>query len=297
MHSTERKADMAKSRGLGKGLDSLFEDNFSQNESKEGVSTLRISMVEPNPLQPRKDIDSEKLSELADSIGKYGVIQPIVVRPENNGYYQIIAGERRWRAAKVAGLSEIPVVIKEIGDRETAELALVENLMRSDLNPIEEALGYKSLMERFGLSQEKTAEAVGKSRSAVANSLRLLSLCDEVLEFVKEGKLSAGHAKVLAGVKDEKRQKEIANLAIARDLSVRQTEMLSASKPREKKAPTDKVDYIKVLEKRVTKASGRSVKIKQGKKTGRIEITYTDNNDLEDILKKLCGKTFFDDNL
>ena len=162
---------MAKSRGLGKGLDSLFEDNFSQSEREEGVSTLRISMVEPNPLQPRKEIDAEKLSELADSIGKYGVIQPIVVRPENNGYYQIIAGERRWRAAKAAGLTEIPVVIKEIGDRETAELALVENLLRSDLNPIEEALGYKSLMERFGLSQEKVAESVGKSRSSVANSL------------------------------------------------------------------------------------------------------------------------------
>lgn len=288
---------MAKSRGLGKGLDSLFEDNFSQNEREESVSTLRVSMVEPNPLQPRKDIDSEKLSELADSIAKYGVIQPIVVRPENNGYYQIIAGERRWRAAKAAGLTEIPVVIKEIGDRETAELALVENLMRSDLNPIEEALGYKSLMDRFGLSQEKAAEAVGKSRSTVANALRLLSLEDGVLELVREGKLSAGHAKVLAGVKDLKRQREIAQTVVARDLSVRQTEMLAASKPHEKKAPTDKVDYIKVLEKRVTKASGRSVKIKQGKKTGRIEITYTDNNDLEDILKKLCGKTFFDDNL
>ncbi len=288
---------MAKSRGLGKGLDSLFEDNFSQSEREEGVSTLRISMVEPNPLQPRKDIDSEKLAELADSIGKYGVIQPIVVRPENNGYYQIIAGERRWRAAKAAGLTEIPVVIKEIGDRETAELALVENLMRSDLNPIEEALGYKSLMDRFGLSQEKAAESVGKSRSSVANSLRLLSLHDEVIALVKEGKLSAGHAKVLAGIKDTKRQREIAAIVVARDLSVRQTEMLAAARPAEPKAPTDKVDYIRVLEKRVAKASGRSVKIKQGKKTGRIEITYTDNNDLEDILKKLCGKTFFDDNL
>ncbi len=288
---------MAKSRGLGKGLDSLFEDNFSQSEREEGVSTLRISMVEPNPLQPRKDIDSEKLAELADSIGKYGVIQPIVVRPENNGYYQIIAGERRWRAAKAAGLTEIPVVIKEIGDRETAELALVENLMRSDLNPIEEALGYKSLMDRFGLSQEKAAESVGKSRSSVANSLRLLSLHDEVIALVKDGRLSAGHAKVLAGIKDTKRQREIAAIVVARDLSVRQTEMLAAARPAEPKAPTDKVDYIRVLEKRVAKASGRSVKIKQGKKTGRIEITYTDNNDLEDILKKLCGKTFFDDNL
>ena len=288
---------MAKSRGLGKGLDSLFEDNFSQSEREEGVSTLRISMVEPNPLQPRKDIDSEKLAELVDSIGKYGVIQPIVVRPENNGYYQIIAGERRWRAAKAAGLTEIPVVIKEIGDRETAELALVENLMRSDLNPIEEALGYKSLMDRFGLSQEKAAESVGKSRSSVANSLRLLSLHDEVIALVKDGKLSAGHAKVLAGIKDTKRQREIAAIVVARDLSVRQTEMLAAARPAEPKAPTDKVDYIRVLEKRVAKASGRSVKIKQGKKTGRIEITYTDNNDLEDILKKLCGKTFFDDNL
>lgn len=288
---------MAKSRGLGKGLDSLFEDNFSQSEREEGITALRISMVEPNPLQPRKDIDPDKLAELTESISKYGVIQPIAVRPENNGYYQIIAGERRWRAAKAAGLTEIPVVIKEIGDRETAELALVENLMRSDLNPIEEALGYKSLMDRFGLSQEKAAEAVGKSRSTVANSLRLLSLCDEVLELVREGKLSAGHAKVLAGVKDDKRQKEIASVVVARDLSVRQTEMLAASRPTEKKAPTDKVDYIRVLEKRVAKASGRSVKIKQGKKTGRIEIIYTDNNDLEDILKKLCGKTFFDDNL
>ena len=270
-------------RGLGKGLDSLFEDNFSVAEKEtESLKTLRVSMIEPNPLQPRKDIDEQKLSELAESIATHGIIQPIVVRPENNGYYQIIAGERRWRAAKAAGLHEVPVVIKEIGDRETAELALVENLMRSDLNPIEEALGYKSLMDRFELSQEKVAEAVGKSRSSIANSLRLLNLCDEVLTLVKEGKLTFGHAKVLAGVKDEKRQKDIANI------------VYSASKT---KMQTDKVDYIKVLEKRVAKASGRSVKIMQGKKVGRIEITYTDNNDLEDILKKLCGKSFFDDNL
>lgn len=286
-------------RGLGKGLDSLFEDNFSVAEKEtESLKTLRVSMIEPNPLQPRKDIDEQKLSELAESIATHGIIQPIVVRPENNGYYQIIAGERRWRAAKAAGLHEVPVVIKEIGDRETAELALVENLMRSDLNPIEEALGYKSLMDRFELSQEKVAEAVGKSRSSIANSLRLLNLCDEVLTLVKEGKLTFGHAKVLAGVKDEKRQKDIANIVYSRDLSVRQTEMLAAANPASKtKMQTDKVDYIKVLEKRVAKASGRSVKIMQGKKVGRIEITYTDNNDLEDILKKLCGKSFFDDNL
>lgn len=285
-------------RGLHKGLDSLFEDNFtSYGEKQEGVQTLRISMIEPNPLQPRRTMDEEELAELADSIGKYGLIQPIVVRPENNGYYQIIAGERRWRASKIAGLTDVPVIIKETGDKETAELALIENLMRSDLNPIDEAMGYKSLMDRFGLSQEKVAESVGKKRSSVANSLRLLSLSKEVTTLVKDGRLSSGHAKVLAGIKDEKRQTEIANIVVAKDLSVRQTEMLAAAKPKTESKPTDKVDYIKVLEKRVMRSTGRTVKIKQGKKTGKVEIVYTDNNDLEDILKKLCGKSFFEDNL
>lgn len=285
-------------RGLHKGLDSLFEDNFtSYGEKQEGVQTLRISMIEPNPLQPRRTMDEEELAELADSIGKYGLIQPIVVRPENNGYYQIIAGERRWRASKIAGLTDVPVIIKETGDKETAELALIENLMRSDLNPIDEAMGYKSLMDRFGLSQEKVAESVGKKRSSVANSLRLLSLSKEVMALVKDGRLSSGHAKVLAGIKDEKRQTEIANIVAAKDLSVRQTEMLAAAKPKTESKPTDKVDYIKVLEKRVMRSTGRTVKIKQGKKTGKVEIVYTDNNDLEDILKKLCGKSFFEDNL
>ncbi len=285
-------------RGLGKGLDSLFDDNFTSSSEKEsGVSTLRLSMIEPNPLQPRKTIDDEALAELSASISEHGILQPIVVRPENNGYYQIVAGERRWRAAKLAGLTDVPVIIKELSDKDTAELALVENLMRSDLNPIDEALGYKSLIDRFGMTQDGVAQAVGKPRSSVANALRLLSLEKEVAELVKSGALSAGHAKVLAGIKDEKKQLEIAKLAAARDLSVRQTEMLAAAKkqPEAAKKPSDKVDYIRVLERRVTRASGRTVKIKQGKKTGKIEIVYTDNNDLEDILKKLCGKAFFED--
>lgn len=286
----------SKQKGLGKGLDSLFGDNFTADteENTNGIRMMRVSLIERNPDQPRKNISSEELDALASSVLQYGVIEPLVVRPENNGYYQIIAGERRWRAAKAAGLSEVPVIVRESGDLETAELALVENLMRSDLNPMEEAMGYKSLCERFGLTQEKAAEAVGKPRSSVANALRLLSLSDEVAKLVIDGKLSAGHAKVLCGISDKAKQISIANTVVAKDLSVRQTEMLAASKPKEPAKPTDKVDYIKVLEKRATRTSGRTVKIKAVGKSRHIEIAYTDNNDLEDILKKLCGKSFFD---
>lgn len=286
----------SKQKGLGKGLDSLFGDNFTADteENTNGIRMMRVSLIEKNPDQPRKNISSEELDALASSVLQYGVIEPLVVRPENNGYYQIIAGERRWRAAKAAGLSEVPVIVRESGDLETAELALVENLMRSDLNPMEEAMGYKSLCERFGLTQEKAAEAVGKPRSSVANALRLLSLSDEVAKLVIDGKLSAGHAKVLCGISDKAKQISIANTVVAKDLSVRQTEMLAASKPKEPAKPTDKVDYIKVLEKRATRTSGRTVKIKAVGKSRHIEIAYTDNNDLEDILKKLCGKSFFD---
>lgn len=282
-------------KGLGKGLEYLFDDNFAMPEKGAGeIQTLRISLIEPNPLQPRKDIDEEALYELAESIKNYGLIQPIVVRAQNNGYYQIIAGERRWRACKIAEFSEVPVIIREAGEKETAELALIENLMRQDLDPIEEAMGYKSLMERFGHTQEAVAQSVGKSRSAVTNALRLLTLEEQVIEYVKQGKLSAGHAKVLAGVKDPRRQVSIADTVVARDLSVRQTELMAAEREIKRKEPTDKVDYVKILERRATRASGRTVKIKQGKKTGKLEIVYTDNNDLEDILKKLCGKSFFE---
>lgn len=283
---------------LGKGIDALFGDNLSLPEEHVGdVTLMRLSLIEPNPLQPRKNISEQELYELAESIKSYGMIQPIVVRPQNNGYYQIIAGERRWRAAKIAELTEVPVIVREAGEKETAELALVENLMRSDLDPIEEAMGYRALMDRFGLSQDAVSEAVGKPRSTVANSLRLLTLEDEVIEFIREGKLTTGHAKALAGVKDKKRQVSIAKTVVARDLSVRQTELLASQREHTEKQPTDHVNYVKILERRATRASGRTVKIKQGKKSGKLEISYTDNNDLEDILKKLCGKMFFEDNL
>ena len=213
-----------KKGGLGRGLESLFED--AARDVGGPVSTLPLREIEPDKDQPRKDFDEQALSELADSIARHGLLQPIAVRAAAGGAYKIIAGERRWRAARLAGLSEVPVVIKDVTDAEAMELALIENLQREDLDPVEEAMGYRQLMERCELTQEQTAQKIGKSRSAIANSLRLLNLPDDVLAFLKEGKLSTGHAKVLLGLPDAALQTKAAEAVVGQNLNVRQTEAL-----------------------------------------------------------------------
>ena len=217
---------MASNKGLGKGLGALLGDFNDVPAEKSAYQLLPIYKVEPNPDQPRQDFDEEELQALADSIEIHGVIQPLTVRETANGYYQIIAGERRWRAARAAGLSEIPAVIMEADDKKVMELALIENLQRQDLNPVEEALGYQSLMEEYGLTQEDTAKRVGKSRPAVANALRLLSLCPGVLELLRKGELTAGHARAVLTLKTEKKQLEAAKKIIALGMSVRAAETL-----------------------------------------------------------------------
>lgn len=224
-----------KKGGLGRGLESLFED--AARDVGGPVSTLPLREIEPDKDQPRKDFDEQALSELADSIARHGLLQPIAVRAAAGGAYKIIAGERRWRAARLAGLSEVPVVIKDVTDAEAMELALIENLQREDLDPVEEAMGYRQLMERCELTQEQTAQKLGKSRSAVANSLRLLNLPDDVLAFLKEGKLSTGHAKVLLGLPDAALQTKAAEAVVGQNLNVRQTEALCKKLVKPEKPP------------------------------------------------------------
>lgn len=224
-----------KKGGLGRGLESLFED--AARDVGGPVSTLPLREIEPDKDQPRKDFDEQALSELADSIARHGLLQPIAVRAAAGGAYKIIAGERRWRAARLAGLSEVPVVIKDVTDAEAMELALIENLQREDLDPVEEAMGYRQLMERCELTQEQTAQKIGKSRSTIANSLRLLNLPDDVLAFLKEGKLSTGHAKVLLGLPDAALQTKAAEAVVGQNLNVRQTEALCKKLVKPEKPP------------------------------------------------------------
>ena len=281
---------MASNKGLGKGLGALLGDFDDVPLEKSAYQKLPIYKVEPNPDQPRQDFDEEELQALADSIEIHGVIQPLTVREMNSGYYQIIAGERRWRAARIAGLSEVPVVIIEADDKKVMELALIENLQRQDLNPVEEALGYKSLMEDYGLTQEDTAKRVGKSRPAVANALRLLGLCPEVLEKLRSGELTAGHARAVLTVKGEKKQQEAAQKIIALGLSVRQAELLCKNMSREpapEKEVTLAVDYVAECEKSLSKHLGRGVKIVNGKRKGRFELEFYGQEDLQVLLDAL----------
>ena len=246
--------------------------------------------MEPNPDQPRREFDEEELTRLADSISVHGVIQPLTVREMANGYYQIIAGERRWRAARMAGLSDVPVVVIEADERKAMELALIENLQRQDLNPVEEAMGYQTLMQEYGLTQEETSERVGKSRSAVANTLRLLALTPEVLQLLKEGKITAGHARAILSLKSEKKQLEAAKKIIALALSVRQAETLCKNMNKEKPARqeiTFEVDYVAECEKSLSKHLGRGVKIVNGKKKGRFELEFYGEEDLQTLLEAL----------
>ncbi len=276
-------------KGLGIGLDALF--GVDETEESE-LQTLPITKVEPRLDQPREIFEEQSLQELADSIARYGLIQPITARRLESGYYQIIAGERRWRAARLAGLTEIPVRVIEADDRRAAELALVENLQREDLNPIEEARGYRSLIEEYGLTQEEAARSVGKSRPAITNAMRLLSLCPAVLELVEKGSLSAGHARALVPILDEKLQTAAAREVVDKGLSVRQTEQLAARlmkapKPMQPDDGVIRVDYAAEVANRLSQSLGRKVKLVDGKKIGRIELEFYGADDREALIQAL----------
>ena len=282
---------MATQKGLGRGLGALlgdFEEPISENSP---YKMLPIHRVEPNADQPRQDFDEEELQALSDSIAVHGVIQPLTVRELNSGYYQIIAGERRWRAARMAGLTEIPAVIIEADDKKAMELALIENLQRQDLNPMEEALGYQTLIRDYGLTQEEAAGRVGKSRPAVANALRLLALPTDVMEMLRSGKLTAGHARAVLTIKTEKKQLDAARKIAALGLSVRQAELLcrNMSKDQEvkEKPVTLAVDYVAECEKSLSKHLGRGVKIVNGKRKGRFELEFYGQEDLQVLLDAL----------
>ena len=279
-------------RGLGKGLGALLGDSALQTDTSD-VRTLPVSHLESCAAQPRKRFDEEALQDLADSIREHGIIQPLTVRKLSSGYYQIIAGERRWRAARLAGLSEVPVIVIEADDRKMAELALIENLQREDLNPMEEAEGYRNLIETYHMTQEEAAARVGRSRSAVANMLRLLALCPEVRELVEDGRLSGGHARALLPL-DAKKQRAAAASVLAQELSVRQTEALvkKLSRPQPEKKPAEaglSVDYAASAAQELSEAIGRSCKIVTGRKKGRLELEYYGLDDLNELLDQLSS--------
>ena len=285
----------AKKGGLGRGLDALFADNSIEEIASTSAVKLKIMDIEPNRDQPRKIFDEDALAELADSIAKHGVIQPLLVRPMPDGSYQLVAGERRWRASRMAGLTEVPVVIKELSDDEAMALALLENLQREDLNAIEEAQGIKALMDTLSLTQDEAAERVGKSRPAVANALRLLKLPDSVIALVSDGKLSPGHARALLGFKDEQDIIETADLIIEKGLTVRDVEKLVKKRNKEPKAEKPaarRASYYDEVELALTDFLGRKVKVgtKPGKESGVLEIDFFDKDDLTrlaDALKSL----------
>lgn len=297
-----------KNFGQARGLDALFRvaGSAAQSADKDSVKKLRISELEPRKEQPRRNFDDEALSQLADSIRSNGVIQPILVRKMPNGFYQIIAGERRWRASKLAGLTEVPVVVIEADDKKVSEIALIENIQREDLNPIEEAAAYRALMEDYSLTQEEVSKRIGKSRSAIANMTRLLELPEAVAEMVIEGKLSGGHARTLLALTDPNDIPRAAEAVYTRGLSVRATEALvktlnSAAAKAKREAENEivsapvRVNYGAELAKRVRDVIGRNVKITSKGNNKRIEISFSSNEDLEELLKMLCGDEFFDD--
>ena len=273
--------------GLGKGLDALFIDNTTDN----GAVTLRISEIEPNRSQPRKEFDESALADLADSIREHGVIQPLLVRPLPTGGYQLVAGERRWRASRMAGLGEVPVVIRELSDHEAMELALIENLQREDLNPMEEALGYRSLMEEYQMTQEEVAKAIGKSRPAIANSLRLLALPQQVVDLIREGKLSAGHGRALLALEEESAILEAAQTAVKKHWTVREIEKMAQSSHKKTKVSTgpDKDHYYTELELALSQVLGRQVTITSKGKNRTLSIAFFDKEDLSALVSRLCG--------
>ena len=286
---------MAKKK-LGMGMDYLFNDNSVEEEAKGNVM-LRISAIEPNKNQPRTNFDENAIITLADSVRQHGVLQPILVRPLESGNYQIVAGERRWRAARMAGLSEIPAVVKELSERETAQIALIENLQREDLNPVEEALGYRGLMDDYGMTQDEAAKVVGKSRSTIANSLRLLELADGVKEMLKNGELSAGHCKAILGIDDEKKQCEAAKEVVSKGLSVRQTEQLVAKvrealggKPKVKVVDGgyfSKPAYYSEVEISLKQSIGQKVSVSKNKDgSATVKISFANDEALSEFVKR-----------
>lgn len=275
--------------GLGKGLDTIFAEN--ETEDSNSSVMLKISEIEPNRSQPRKDFDENSLSDLAQSISQHGLLQPLLVRPLPIGGYQIVAGERRYRACRMAGLTEVPVTIRELSDTETMELALIENLQREDLSPIEEALGYKALIDEHGFSQEEVATSVGKSRPAIANSLRILKLPDSLLEYVKQDKISAGHARALLMLDNEEDMLELAELIYKKDLSVRQAEKLAKKKPEveEDTQPERKPSFYSMVELALNESLGRKIKVNKnkGKQGGVLQIEFYSDEELTELSNKL----------
>lgn len=282
---------MASQKGLGRGLGALLGDYMETPPEESAYRLLPLHRVEPNPDQPRQDFDQEELEALAESIRQHGILQPLTVRETGGGYYQIVAGERRWRAARMAQLSEVPAIVVEADNKKAMELALIENLQRQDLNCVEEALGYQSLIQEFGLTQEEASARVGKSRPAVANTLRLLSLDAKVLEMLRSGALTAGHAKAILMLKSEKKQLEAAQKIANLGLSVRQAELLCKNMCREpepeKEEAVFQVDYVKECEKSLSKRLGRGVKIVNGKRKGRFELEFYGQEDLQNLLDAL----------
>lgn len=294
-----------KPQGQWRGLDALFLENSVEEAATNQKTTLRIGLVEPKSGQPRKTFEAQPLEDLAASISIHGILQPILVRELPNGKYQIVAGERRWRAAKLAGLAEVPVIIIEGDDREAAEIALIENVQREDLNPVEEAMAYRQLAEEYGLTQEEISAKIGKSRSTVANLLRLLDLPDEVLALVAAKELSAGHARALLSLSDTDEILTTAHRAVAEGWSVRTVEEEVKRALRRKKRPSDgesdsepqkfAVDYAEVLKNRLMRELGRRVEIAEGKRKKTITFYYEDNEDLDAFLRRLCGDAFMDE--
>ena len=280
---------MAIKRGLGRGLDALYDNTEAAEAEQKDLIELRISMIEPNHDQPRKDFDEDALITLSNSIAEHGIIQPIIVSPSENGFYKIIAGERRWRAAKMAGLREIPAIVRTYEKQKAAEVAMLENLQREDLNPIEEAEGYKNLMENFGLTQESLSRSLGKSRSAIANSVRILSLPQNIIDMVRNGLISEGHARTLLSIEDDAEKHRLAEEIINGKLSVRDTEKIAGEKKTAKKIAEKKEisPEIKEMEKRLSDNFGSKVKIITGRKKGKIEIEYYGNDDFTRIMEKL----------
>lgn len=282
----------AKKGGLGKGLNAIFMEN--ESEDKNSTITLKVSEIEPNREQPRRDFDDKALAELADSIAQHGVLQPLLVRPLLGGGYQIVAGERRWRASRMAGLQEVPVVVRELTDSQTMELALIENLQRQDLSPVEEALGYKDLMSNYGLSQDDVAQSVGKSRPAVTNAIRLLNLPHEVLELISSGKISAGHGRTLLAYKNEEEQLKAAKLVATQDISVRELEKMAKKANKEPAVveqpakPARKIAFYSEVEIALTEHLGKKVTVSGGKdNVGTLNIEFYSQEDLQELVKRL----------
>ena len=294
-----------RSSGLGRGLDAIFLDNTITEvttDKENTISNLKISLVDPKSDQPRKYFDKEALEELSESIRENGLLQPILVREYGEGRYQIIAGERRFRASKLAGLNEIPAIILDRDNKAAAQIALIENIQREDLNPLEEAMAYKSLKDEYDMTQEELSQRIGKSRSAIANSIRLLDLPEAILAMVAARELSAGHARTLLGVKDPDDMLLLAQFAAEQDLSVRQLEEQVKKINRKKKTVTEEteeetpfVDYFREMELRIQRQIGRKVKIQDKGKKKTLTLYYEDNEDLDDLLKVLCGNDFLDE--